>query len=336
MDEPTAPLGPLDIDRLKRVIRDLAAGGVAILYISHRLREVLEICDRVTVMRDGRHVWTRDAGALDEAAIVEGMIGHGLESRSRRTREPTGDAVLDVDGLSQGGFLRDITFQLRAGEVVGLAGLVGAGRSRLLKVLSGQTRADGGTVTLHGKRYAPAIPAEALRRGVGLLPEDRKGEGLFLELTIAQNIGFVRPPRALGPVLRRREEHALARTWIERLRIVPPRPGARIRSLSGGNQQKALIARWLHADVDVLLVDEPGQGVDVHGKEEIVRIIRDAADGGKAVLVCSSETEELFALADRILVMRQGRIIGELPSEGTTEEEVVALASGVRGGAGGG
>jgi ABC-type sugar transport system ATPase subunit len=241
--------------------------------------------------------------------------------------------VLEVERLRQGAMLADVSFQVRAGEVVGLAGLVGAGRSRLLKVLAGQNRADAGTITLHGKPYRPATPAHAIRSGVGLLPEDRKSEGVFLELSVAKNIAFVRPPRRIGVLVRKRDEHAVARAWIERLAIVAPGAGARIASLSGGNQQKALIARWLHAAVDVLLVDEPGQGVDVHGKEEIVRIIREAADAGKAVVVSSSEPEELLSLADRVLVMRRGRIVGELGRPAASEERIVALASGADTGA---
>jgi ABC-type sugar transport system ATPase subunit len=328
MDEPTAPLGPADIERLARVIRDLAADGVAIVYISHRLREVLGVCDRVTVMRDGRHVWTRQASTLGEGEIVLAMIGHGLVGSDSGTASAAGDVVLDVRGLRQGSQLTDVSLQVRTGEVVGLAGLVGAGRSRLLKVLAGETRADGGEITVGGRAYRPSTPAQAIRRGVGLLPEDRKRDGLFLDMSVAKNIAFVRPPRLLGALVRRRDEHAVAQRWIRRLRIVPSAPGVRVASLSGGNQQKALIARWLHADVDLLLVDEPGQGVDVHGKDEIVKIIRETAAAGKAILVSSSETEELLALADRVLVMRQGRIVGELERRTISEERIVALASG--------
>jgi ABC-type sugar transport system ATPase subunit len=333
MDEPTAPLGPTDIERLMRLIRALAGDGVAVVYISHRLPEVLGVCDRITVMRDGRRVWTRETRSLDEGLVVQAMIGHGVAHR-RGEQKPAGElsVVLQVDGVSQGGRLHDISLTLGRGEVVGIAGLIGAGRSRLLRVIAGDLRPDHGRMRLRGADYRPHSPAQAIRAGVGLVPEDRKADGLFADLSLAKNIAFVRPPRRWRTFVGQRAEIRVARTWIERLRIVPPRARARMSSLSGGNQQKALLGRWLHADVDVLLVDEPGQGVDVHGKEEITNIVRDAARRGKAVLVSSSEPNELFTLTDRVLVMRQGRIVGEFDTSKLDEESLVSLASGATGG----
>ena len=330
MDEPTAPLGPEDVNRLLQLIRDLASQGVAIVYISHRLPEVLSVADRVTVIRDGRRVWTKEATEIEESHIVTAMIGHQIETRGRAGLANAGDTILSVKGVGHGRQLSDISFDLRAGEVLGLAGLVGAGRSRLLKVIAGAIRPDRGTMTLHGRRYAPRTPADAVRRGVGLLPEDRKHEGLFLSRSVAENICFVRPPSRPPGFIRERDEDALAQTWIERLGITPSDPRAPVSRLSGGNQQKALTARWLQADVDVLLVDEPGQGVDVAGKEQVARIIADAAAAGKAVIVSSSESEELFSLADRLLVLRHGRIVGQLEGPNYSEEHVVGLASGAR------
>jgi ribose transport system ATP-binding protein len=256
------------------------------------------------------------------------MIGHEQKSKDESdSRSGFGEVVLSVSGIRQGQRLTDISFDVRAGEILGLAGLVGAGRSRLLKALAGYERIDDGRVTLKGRPFRPSGPAAAIRDGVGLLPEDRKDEGLFLEMSVATNIVFVRPPRRLGLMLWRRDEHRLVRHWLERLRIVAARASAPVASLSGGNQQKVLVARWLHADVDVLLIDEPGQGVDVASKEQIFQLIREAAASGKAVIVSASEWEELSALADRILVLRQGRIVGELAAAEATEEDIVTLAT---------
>jgi ABC-type sugar transport system ATPase subunit len=233
-----------------------------------------------------------------------------------------------VAGVRQGSFLHDISFELHKGEVVGLAGLVGAGRSRLLKVLAGWLPIAGGEMTLSGRRYRPRSPADAIRARVGLMSEDRKRDGLFLEMSLAKNISIVRPPARAKLIVWSRDERRLAYRWIDRLRIVPPRPGARAATFSGGNQQKALLGRWLHAAVDVLLIDEPGQGVDVQGKAEIARIVKEAAAQGKAVLVASSEADELFSMVDRILVMRAGRIVAEIAGPPFSEEHIVALASG--------
>jgi len=332
MDEPTAPLGPAEIDRLTRLIRDLSADGVAILYISHRLREVLSVCDRVSVLRDGKMIWTRDASDLPESEIVQAMIGAAVATRGKATTAPAEarEVLLRVESLGQGTFLHEISFELRKGEVVGLAGLVGAGRSRLLKVLAGRMPIDAGEMVLRGRHFRPRSPADAIRDGVGLMSEDRQREGLFVEMSMAKNIGFVRPPVRAKVFVWPRDERRLAHRWIEKLRIVPPRPAARAGTLSGGNQQKTLFGRWLHSEVDVLLIDEPGQGVDVAGKAEIARIVRDAAGQGKTVLVSSSESDELFSMVDRILVMRTGRIVAELAGPHFSEEEVVSLASGVR------
>jgi ABC-type sugar transport system ATPase subunit len=327
MDEPTAPLGPRDVGRLETVIRDLAAHGVAVLYISHRLREVLRVCNQVSVIRDGRRVWTRPARELTESAIVQAMIGHGLEHVAAPSAQ-AGNVLLDVEALGQSRRLVDVSLALRAGEIVGLAGLVGAGRSRLLRALVGEERPDRGKMTLKGKPYAPHSPAAALRRGVGLVPEDRKTQGLFLEQSVVKNLTFSRPLTYAAGLVRLHQERAATWRWIERLSLTPRSPGATVKNLSGGNQQKVILARWLHADVDVLLVDEPGQGIDVSAKEDVYQILRETARSGKAILTSCSESEDLFTLADRILVMRLGRIVGEFERGTATEEQIVALASG--------
>lgn len=330
MDEPTAPLGPSDANRLLDLIRELAVVGVAVVYITHRLGEALAICDRITVMRDGVRVWTRPADELSKRDIVQGMTGHSLISVGDTSMVELGEPVLEARGLGQGERLAGIDLTLHAGEIVGIGGLIGAGRSRLLRVLGGAEGYDQGEIELHGKVYRPTSPADAIRTGVGLIPEDRKSEGLFMDMAMESNLSFVKPPSS-GGLIRHRRERATAKRWLESLGIRPAAPSRPVNTFSGGNQQKILIGRWLHAGVEVLLVDEPGQGVDVSGKEDIYRILRSSAAEGKAIAVVSSESEELFALADRLIVMRQGRFLGEYARGQLTEHEFIGLASGAEG-----
>ena len=326
MDEPTAPLGPEDSRRLLDVIRELAVAGVCVLYITHRLREAQAVCDRITVLRDGRKVWTRATPDLDQAEILKAMIGHGLEMNPRSKESTPGEVVLEVEELGQGGRVSEISLRLRAGEIVGLAGLVGAGRSRVLRLLAGALRPDTGTMLLRGKHYRPRTPAEAVSRGVALITDDRKGDGLFLDMSVANNLTFANPVSRAG-LVRLRQDRLLAASWVKRLLIKPPDVRLPVRSLSGGNQQKVLMARWLNAGVEVLLVDEPGQGIDVSGKEEFYGYLRNMAQQGKAILFSSSESEELFALADELIIMRQGRIVAQRTVGTITEQQMIELAS---------
>jgi ABC-type sugar transport system ATPase subunit len=326
MDEPTAALGETERSRLFDVIRGLRDHGVGVLYISHRLDEVLRVCDRVTVMRNGEHVTTRPAEELDEAGIVHLMIGRALE-RVRTGTGERGAVALSARGLGQGARLRDIDLAVHEGEVVGLTGLVGSGRSRLVRVLFGAEGFDRGEVELFGRPYRPRSPREAIARGVGLVPEDRKRDGLLLDMSAADNVTLARMPCRAG-VVRRRLERAIVRGWINRLGVQPPVPSMRAAYLSGGNQQKLVVGKWLHADARLLLFDEPGQAVDVAAKAQILAAIRDLAAEGRAVLVVSQEVEELQQVADRVLVMRHGRLVGELARSEVTEARVVALAMG--------
>lgn len=327
MDEPTAALGGKERDRLFEVIGSLKADGVGILYISHNLGEVLDVCDRVTVMRDGRNVATTDSDELDEDKLVQQMIGRALE-RTERVESARGDVTLSVRNLGQqGGRLSDISFEVHAGEVLGITGLVGSGRSRLARVLFGVEKFDQGSMTLTGDDYRPGSPHAAISAGVGLVPQDRKQDGLHLRMSGADNIVMTEFPTT-GGFVRRKEENADAMEWIDYLDIKTPSPAVQPISLSGGNQQKVAIARWLNAHAKVLIFDEPGQAVDVRAKAEIFRAVRDIASQGCAVIVISEEVEELVQVVDRTLVMRAGRISGELPHEQIDEENVVALAMG--------
>jgi ABC-type sugar transport system ATPase subunit len=326
MDEPTAPLGPRDTQSLIKLMQQLIKEGVAIIFVSHKLEELLEVSDRVQVLRDGRHVWTKPTAELNKDAIVEAMIGYTLATNERVAHDGGGEVVLKLEGVSQGGRLHDVSLEVREGEILGVGGLVGSGRSRLLRVLAGAERPDGGVITLRGERYAPRGPAAAIARGVGMIPSERKREGLYSTMDVEANITAVRPS-SRWHMLRDRRNRAFATEWIDKLSISPARPKASVLSLSGGNQQKVLVARWLHADIDVLLVDEPGEGVDVQGKAEIYEIIRSGARDGKAVVIVSSETEELFQLADRVAVMRGGSIAGYVPRT-ASEAEFMRLATG--------
>ena len=327
MDEPTAALGPAEGRRLLGVIDALRRDGVAIVYISHRLDEVLATCDRITVMRDGRHVRTDDAADLTEDALVRAMIGHEV-LRLTADGAVRGKVALEAISISQGKRLTGVSLRLHEGEVVGLTGLVGSGRSRLARILFGAEPSDGGEMLLGGQRYAPRSPADAIAAGVGLIPEDRKRDALLMHLSNAKNVTLSRLPAGRLGVLNARRERSIAARWLDRLQVEPRSTSAAPITLSGGNQQKIAIARWLHADARILIFDEPGQGVDVGAKEHILRAIRELAAEGRAVLVISEELDELVQVADRVLVMRRGRIAGELGRDEVTEHRVLELAMG--------
>jgi ribose transport system ATP-binding protein len=332
MDEPTASLGPEDARRLQEVIDGLTQDGIAVLYVSHRLTELMRICDRVSVMRDGRKVLTARSADLTEEQLVNAMTGGSFSSLSGRRRdELPSRELLRVEGLGFGTQLRDVSLTVHRGEVVSLAGLVGAGRSRLLRTLIGLEPSDRGRMFLDGNPYAPGSPGAALRRGVGLVPEDRQKDGLLMTLSVADNIMVTAPEGSVFGVMSRRSERRAALEWIKRLAIVPADPQRTVNTLSGGNQQKVLLARWLHAHVQVLLIDEPTHGVDVGTRRDLIEIIRESAAQGAAVLTASSEPEELFALSDRILVMREGGVVAERRPQETSEDEILALSSGARG-----
>jgi len=277
-------------------------------------------------MRDGKIVATTAADDLDEDKLVQQMIGRVLV-QSERVESERGNVTMSVRNVGQGNRLKDISFDVHAGEVLGITGLVGSGRSRLARVLFGVEQFDQGSITLSGNDYCPRSPHAAISAGVGLVPQDRKRDGLHLHMSGADNVVMTEFPTT-GGIVRRKAENAAAMKWIDYLDIKTPSPAAQPVSLSGGNQQKVAIARWLNADAKVLIFDEPGQAVDVGAKAEIFRAVRDIASQGCAVIVISEEIEELVLVVDRTLVMRAGRISGELPYEQIHEENVVALAMG--------
>jgi ribose transport system ATP-binding protein len=329
MDEPTSALTESEIRELFSAVKRLTAQGVAVIYISHRLEEVAEVGHRVTVMRDGRRVATREVGAVSIPELVKLMVGRELTEQFPRRRVPPGEELLRAESLSRGRALKDVSLTLRRGEVLGVAGLLGAGRTELARVLAGIDRPEGGRLTLRGRAEHLRGPADAIRRGVGLLPEDRKTQGLVLSLSVKGNLALPSVPRLsrLG-LVDGAAETGLARRQVEDLRIKTPDLARRVALLSGGNQQKVVLGKWLATEIDILVMDEPTRGIDVAAKVEIYELMNRLTEQGKAILMISSELPELLGMSDRILVMHRGRGVAELAAAEATQERVLAAALG--------
>ncbi|HEX6626119.1 MAG TPA: sugar ABC transporter ATP-binding protein [Pyrinomonadaceae bacterium] len=328
MDEPTSSLTAHEVEELFRLIRDLKARGLAVIYISHRLEELERIADRLTILRDGRAVYAGKWGELSRDEIIRHMAGRELKEIFPPRSAEVGGALLRVERLTRAGKFEGVSFEARAGEVLGLAGLAGAGRTELVEAVFGAQRADSGEIHLDGARVAEARPDRSVARGLGLLTEDRKRTGLCLNLELGKNLTLANVRALLKNWrLERGRERAAAREYIEKLHIRPPDPEKTVGRLSGGNQQKVLLARWLFAGSRVFLLDEPTRGVDVAARAEIYRAINKLAEGGAAVVMVSSDLPELLGMADRILVMRRGRLVAELNAGETTQEEILRHAA---------
>jgi ABC-type sugar transport system ATPase subunit len=317
MDEPTSSLTSVETAALHRMIRSLRDQGKTVVYVSHFLDEVLELADTVTVMRNGHLVRTAPAGTETEESLVAGMFGAAVEAEQFEKPPPsTAPVMLAVEGLRRAGVLDDVSLTVRKGEIVGLAGLVGSGRTELARAIAGADPIDGGKIIVDGKERRIRTPAHALAVGIAYLTEARKIDGLFMELSLAANTTFSDVPAVSAHgVLRRRAERYRTRQLLESLSVDPPLPAARAKSLSGGNQQKALFARWLFRSPKILILDEPTRGVDVGARAAIHRLINNLAKEGAAVLMISSEIEEVLGLAHRVLVMRRGAITREFPAD---------------------
>ncbi len=328
MDEPTAALSAVEVARLFGVVGTLREHGAAVLFISHRIGEIPELCQRVTVLRDGKLVLTRTLAGLTTDDLVRAMVGREIQER-RASERSTGEIVLQVERLTREGVFVDVSFDVRAGEIVALAGLVGAGRSEVAAAIFGIDRYDAGTVRLGGRKLRRGSPTAAMAAGIGLVPEDRHQQGLVMEMSIAQNVALASLGR-LGHAgfIRAAAERRFAADWAVRLRLRYGRLTNPVSSLSGGNQQKVVLARWLGRNPALLIVDEPTRGIDVATKAEVRRLLNELAAQGVAVLMISSELPEVLLLADRILVMREGRLVAELAHADATEERIVAAAAG--------
>lgn len=331
-DEPTSSLSQAEALKLLDLIRDLKSKGVTCIYVSHRLEEIFAICDTVTVLRDGHLVDTLSVKELSRDTLVRMMIGRELAaSLEEHAAMKIGEELIRVENLASPGKFHPISFTLHAGEILGLAGLVGAGRTEIVEALFGLDPNATGDVFVRGKKASIGSPIQAMRQGFGLVPEDRKHHGLVLSMTAKENVSLpvLDSVAAVGWV-EPQKERALAQKYFDRMRVKAPSIDAKSAGLSGGNQQKLVIAKWLAADTDVLLVDEPTRGVDVGAKAEIHNLIRGLAAEGNGVLLVSSELPELLSLATRLIVMREGNKVGELPAN-PGEEAVMRLMAGVAG-----
>ncbi|MDZ7372773.1 MAG: sugar ABC transporter ATP-binding protein [candidate division KSB1 bacterium] len=327
LDEPTAALTEAEIDELFRIIRELKAEGVSFVYISHRLEEIPRIGDRVTVLRDGEYVATVPA-TTDPAELIRLMVGRKLDQFYPKVPSRPGPVRLEVEGLCRSGVLHDVHLQIRAGEVVGLAGLIGAGRTELARAIFGADPVDHMRVRVDGAEVAIRSPADAIRAGIAYLSEDRKSLSLALTRSVAENISLASLDRfCTGPFVRAEAERRAVQEFVERLRIRTPSLNQQVQYLSGGNQQKVVLARWLLREAKVLLFDEPTRGVDVGAKAEIFELIGRLAQKGAAILLISSYLPELLGVCDRILVMHRGRIVGELSRAEATQEKILTLAA---------
>lgn len=328
MDEPTAALSGNEVERLFAVARSLRDEGRAIMFISHRFDEVFALCDTITVMRDGEYIGTTAADETTVDEIVRMMVGRDVATLFPKVAAEIGDVVLDVDGLNLAGVFHDISFQVRSGEIVGLAGLVGAGRSEVARAIFGVDRYDSGRVTLLGRALPQGRPAEAVRRGLAFVPEDRRKQGLVLDSGVARNVTLaVRNTLARFGLIRTRDENHLTGVWAQRLEVKASAMDTVVGTLSGGNQQKVVLGKWLSTEPRVLIIDEPTRGIDVGTKAEVHRLLSDLAGQGLAVLMISSELPEVLGMADRVLVMREGRITADITRSEATPESVMLAAT---------
>ena len=329
MDEPTAALTDREIEKLFQVIESLKKEGVSIVYISHRMEEIFAICDRITIMRDGKTVDTKAIPETDFHEVVKKMVGRELTDRYPKRTPSKGDIVLEVKQATRKGRFQDISFSVKAGEIVGVAGLMGAGRTEMMRSLFGLDPLDQGEIWVHGKKAVIKKPSDAVKLGIGFITEDRKDEGLLLDASIRENIGLPNldsfSPKGL---IDKKNEQDFVDLLIKRLTIKTASSEISARSLSGGNQQKVVIAKWIGIQPKVLILDEPTRGVDVGAKREIYQLMNELTDRGVAILMVSSELPEVLGMSDRVLVIHEGTINGELDQTEATQERIMTLATG--------
>ncbi|MFF0484913.1 sugar ABC transporter ATP-binding protein [Streptomyces sp. NPDC004435] len=329
MDEPTAALTGSEVARLFGVVKTLREQGSAILFISHRLEEIFELCQRVTTLRDGAWIASEPLEGLGEDDLVRRMVGRDLDELYPKQKTRIGEVALSVQRLTREGVFTDVSFDVRRGEIVGLAGLVGAGRSEVARAVFGIDRFDGGKIEVLGQGLRPGAPSLAMAAGIALVPEDRRAQGLVMDMSIERNIGLTGfAATSRGGLMNRRAERNRAVDWAAKLQVKYARLADVVGTLSGGNQQKVVLAKWLATAPQVLIVDEPTRGIDVGTKAEVHRLLSSLAAQGVAVLMISSDLPEILGMADRVLVMHEGRLTAEISRSQATEESVMAAATG--------
>jgi ribose transport system ATP-binding protein len=326
MDEPTTVLNPAEVKILFRIMMTLKKQGVSILFISHKLGEVKEVCDRVLVLRDGEQVALSDLKGVDPEEMARRMVGRDLSQVFPEKKESSAETVLEVEGLQDQPLLRNISFSLKAGEVLGFAGLVGAGRTEVAEAIMGLRHRTGGTIRVNGKPADIRHPRHAVNLGIGYISEDRQGSGIVMNFGIPENITLISLEKYVSGLINRKQEKKVSDAYISRFNVKAASMKSALRYLSGGNQQKVYLAKW----PSIIILDEPTRGIDVNAKMEIYRFIRQLADDGIACMVISSELEEIIGLCTRVLVMREGAITGELTGDAISEEEIMYYATGIK------
>ncbi|HCT91496.1 MAG TPA: D-xylose ABC transporter ATP-binding protein [Lachnospiraceae bacterium] len=329
MDEPTAPLTNAEVESLFRLVKRLVANGVTILFISHRMEELFQIADRVTILRDGRYIKTLNMEKTTSGELISLMVGRSIDEQYPARESNIGETVLEVRNLCAGNFIRDVSFSVRAGEIVGLSGLIGAGRTELVRAIYGADPMTGGEVWLNGKRVELKSPAVSIAQGVALLPESRKEQGLVLKMSIADNLIMSTAKRLSQWIFLKKAQCAqIVADYIAMLRIKTPSSAQKVVNLSGGNQQKVVIGKFLAASPSLIFFDEPTRGIDVGAKHEIYQLMNKLVAEGKAIIMISSELPEILGMSDRVLVMHEGKLVAELDRSEATQERIMHFASG--------
>ncbi|MGA2766359.1 MAG: sugar ABC transporter ATP-binding protein [Spirochaetia bacterium] len=330
LDEPTAALTDAEIDELFAIMRDLASRGVGMIHISHRLDEIHRIADRVTVLRDGERVDTKPTTEVTKQQIINMMVGRVIyeQPKTRSSVPPNSPVVLRVDRLNAGRLVRDVSFELRQGEILGIAGLMGSGRTETARAIFGADEIQSGTIEVRGRRVSIKSPEDAVANGVGYLSEDRKRFGLAVNLSVRDNLAMATYDRfQRGLFINARKVRQATEDYIQKLNIRTPSVDQLLRNLSGGNQQKVVVAKWLIRNCEILIFDEPTRGIDVGAKSEIYHLMNELTREGKSIIMISSELPEILRMSDRILVMSEGRLTGELPIEGASQEAIMGYAT---------
>lgn len=327
MDEPTSSLTDRETAILMNVIRKLRDSGVTVVFISHRLNELFEISDRITVLRDGERIGTVNTGDCNEDQLISMMVGRSITDIYPKVDTDIGEVILEARHLNAGKMVRDVSFQLRRGEILGFAGLVGAGRSEVMRAVFGVDRLDSGEIYISGKKLGKHTPTDAISAGIGFVPEDRKLLGLILNMTIRENMTLPCLPNEMhgGMILSRKRENDITQRYVDQLDIKTPGLEQRVLNLSGGNQQKVVVGKWLATKPKVLILDEPTRGIDVGAKREIHELMSELAAAGVGIIMISSEMPEVLSMSDRVIVMHGGRICGELNREEAGQERIMEL-----------